>query len=64
MRYQDVELHNVCDVVADKGTDGLRLSRLPLAILPHVNEGVQRHAFLTAGCGWRRCVLPGRAAGS
>jgi hypothetical protein len=62
MRYQDVELHNVCDVVADKGTDGLRLSRLPLAILPHVNEGVQRHAFLTAGCEIRGMLRPGGEA--
>ncbi len=40
MKMFGIDVHNVCDSVKDDGLAGVRLSRLPLEILPEVNEGV------------------------
>ena len=61
MRYGNVELHNVCDVV-EEGGPGVGVSRLPLDILPRVNPGARGMATMSAGCEIRGMLPPGGSA--
>lgn len=62
MKYSNIELHNACDVQETSGKPGVRLSRLPLAILPDVNGGVQGQTYLTTGCEIRGMLREGGEA--
>ena len=41
MKYQNIELHNVSDIVTDNEAKGFTITRLPSAILPEINEGAR-----------------------
>ncbi len=58
MRHNDIELHNACAILEGDGLPGFGLSRLPLDVLPRINDGARRRAALTAGCEIRG-LLPG-----
>lgn len=62
MRYGDVELHNVCDIVETEGQTGFGLSRLPCAILGEINEGARRMSAHGAGCEIRGMLAEGGQA--
>jgi len=61
VRYGDVQLHNVCDIVED-GSPGVGVSRLPLDILPRINPGARGMATMSAGCEIRGMLVPGGSA--
>lgn len=58
MRHGNIELHNVCALLEGDGLPGFGLSRLPLDVLPRINDGARKRATLTAGCEIRG-LLPG-----
>ena len=49
MKYHNVDLHNVRDIILEDGQPGFTISRLPLAIHPDINEGARRMSFLSGG---------------
>jgi len=49
MKYGNVELHNVCDVSEGDEAPGMGISRLPLEILPDINENARRMARMGSG---------------
>jgi len=61
VKYGNVELHNVCDIVEDGGP-GVGVSRLPLDILPRVNQGARNMALMSAGCEIRGMLPEGGSA--
>jgi hypothetical protein len=50
MKYENVELHNVCDVFENKKKGGVGLSRYPLNIMDHINKGAQGMSKMTSNC--------------
>lgn len=62
MRYGNVELHNVADIIEDPGRAGFGISRLPLKILPGINKGAGNMAKMGTGCEIRGMLPEGGAA--
>ena len=62
MRYGNVELHNVCDIIEGDGAPGIGLSRLPLDVLPRINGGARDKALMSAGCEIRGMLAEGGMA--
>jgi hypothetical protein len=57
MRFGNVELHNVCDLIEGDGKPGFGVSRLPKGIRGQINKGASNRSMLGAGCEIRG-VLP------
>lgn len=49
MKYQNIELHNVCDIIDTPGEAGITTSRLPADVRPNVNEGAQNNSMHGSG---------------
>lgn len=47
MIFDRIDFHNVSDLIPVEG--GYRLSRLPLSLLPHLNERAREMSYLTSG---------------
>lgn len=62
MRYGNVELHNVCDLIEDDGGPGFGLLRLPRAVLGEINQGARNMARMGAGCEIRGMLPDGGQA--
>lgn len=62
MRYRNVELHNVCDLVEGDGLPGFGMTRLPAAILGSINPGARNKACMGAGCEIRGMLADGGRA--
>lgn len=62
MRYGNVELHNVWDIIGDDGGDGFGISRLPRAVLEEINKGARGMARMGAGCEIRGMLAEGGSA--
>lgn len=62
MRYQNIELHNVWDIVQTPGEPGFTTSRLPLAIYDRINPGAVRMTRHGAGIEIRGMLEPGGEA--
>jgi lysophospholipase L1-like esterase len=62
MRYQNVELHNVCDLIEDDGGSGFGILRLPRHILAEINPGARNMARHGAGCEIRGMLADGGQA--
>lgn len=62
MRYQNIELHNVWDIIETSGVEGFTTSRLPLSIHGTINPGARRMAAHGAGIEVRGMLEPGGEA--
>lgn len=62
LKYHNVELHNVCDIVEDPGKPGFRTSRYPLAIHDRINEGAKNNSFHGTAVEIRGMLPPGGEA--
>jgi len=62
MKYGNIELHNVCGILEDDGKPGFGISRLPLEILPEINQGAARMALHGSGCEIRGMLPEGGEA--
>lgn len=59
MRYGNIDLHNVSDIIEELGRPGFGLSRLPVKILPDINENARRMAKMSTGCEIRGMLSEG-----
>ncbi|MFO7821586.1 MAG: hypothetical protein R6V56_05985 [Lentisphaeria bacterium] len=62
MRYNDIELHNVCDIIEQQGQDGFQISRVPREILSDINERARNMAGMSTGCEIRGMLAAGGKA--
>lgn len=62
MKYGNIELHNVCGILENDGNPGIGISRLPLAILPHINKGAANQCSNGTGCEIRGMLPEGGEA--
>jgi hypothetical protein len=50
VKYENVELHNVCEVIATPDDVGFRICRLPAEVREQVNQGAQNNSYHGTGC--------------
>jgi len=50
LKYQHIELHNICEIIETDGSSGFTLSRLPSDIRERINPCAQKMARQGAGC--------------
>ncbi len=50
MKYQHIDLHNICEIIETDGKPGFALSRLPHDIRERINPCAQKMARQGAGC--------------
>lgn len=62
MKYENVILHNVCDILPEDENPGLRISRLPAAILNDINPGAAERSSCGTGCEIRGIIPEGGEA--
>lgn len=62
MRYKNVDLHNVCDLIEDDGGPGIGMLRLPRVILGEINQGARNMARMGASCEIRGMLPDGGQA--
>lgn len=62
MRYGNVELHNVCDIIEGDGKPGFGVTRLPRAVLEKINPGAAGKLLMTTGCEIRGMLADGGRA--
>ena len=62
MRYGNVELHNVCEVIEGDGKPGFGMSRLPRDVREQINPGARNMSMLGAGCEIRGLLPEGGQA--
>ncbi len=62
MKYGNIELHNVCDIVEEPGKEGFTTLRYPRGILEQINEGARRMATHGSGIEIRGMLPPGGEA--
>ncbi len=63
MIWNNVELHNIVEVVSIPGRAGQRLCRIPLDLRAKLNDSAQANSIQTPGAEIRFNLLPGRLAG-
>jgi hypothetical protein len=61
VKYKNVELHNVCDIIEDDEV-GFAVSRLPLDVRENVNQGARNNSLHSAGCEIRGMLKEGGKA--
>jgi lysophospholipase L1-like esterase len=62
MKYGNIELHNVCDILENDGQPGIGISRLPLSVLPAINKGAAKQSHNGTGCEIRGMLPEGGKA--
>ena len=62
MKFNNVELYNICEMIEDEGKKGFRISRLPNEVRESVNEGAKNNSFHGTGCEIRGILPPGGEA--
>jgi hypothetical protein len=62
MKYQNVELHNVAEIIEEEGKKGFRISRLPADVRESINKGAKNNSFHGTGCEIRGILAPGGEA--
>jgi lysophospholipase L1-like esterase len=62
MRFKNVELHNVCDLIENDGGPGFGVLRMPRSVLAEVNPGAQKMARMGTGCEIRGLLPEGGQA--
>jgi lysophospholipase L1-like esterase len=62
MRYGNVELHNVCEIIEGDGEPGFGMSRLPRDIREKINQGARTMSMMGAGCEIRGMLPEGGQA--
>ena len=62
MKYQNIELHNISEIIEKEGEKGFKISRLPSDVRESINEGAQRNSFHGTGCEIRGILAPGGEA--
>lgn len=62
MKYANVELHNVCDIVEEAGVAGFTTLRLPRSILENINPNARKMATHGSGCEIRGMLPDGGQA--
>ena len=62
MKYGNVELHNVYDILEGDDAPGFGISRLPVEILPDINKNARGMARMGSGCEIRGILPPGGEA--
>lgn len=58
MKYNDVELYNICEIIEEEGEKGFRISRLPNEVRESVNKGAKNNSFHGTGCEIRGILPP------
>jgi len=62
MKYQNVELHNVCDITEHEGEAGFGVLRLPRDILGEINQGARGMSAMGSACEIRGMLAEGGQA--
>ncbi|MBI1337568.1 MAG: hypothetical protein GC164_11465 [Phycisphaera sp.] len=62
MKYQSIELHNVCDIIQTPDQPGFKTSRIPLAVRERVNRGAQNMVLHGSGVELRGMLKVGDEA--
>ena len=62
MRYGNVELHNVCEIIEGDGEPGFGMSRLPRDVREKINPGARGMSMMGAGCEIRGMLAEGGQA--
>lgn len=62
MRYENIELHNVCDITEKDGEAGFGILRLPQSIQGDINPGARGMSAMGTGCEIRGMLADGGQA--